>query len=87
MVRLGLEGNPIVQLYEYLNTVYFFGPGLLRDKTKDPNLKQHLHAGNPYLSIITAHIVAFIFFIRNSGKSRKNMTLRKTQVTELAVLQ
>lgn len=63
MVRLGLEGNPIVQLYEYLSTVYFFGPGLLRDKTKDPNLKQHLHAGNPYLSIITAHIVAFIYFL------------------------
>lgn len=71
MVGLGLEGSPIVQQYEYLKTVYFFGPGLLRDKTKNPNLKQHLHARNPYLSIITAHILAFFFILEIQEKVGK----------------
>lgn len=76
-IEVGLDkafGNHPVQPYEYLNTAHFFDPNLLRDKTKwkNPNLKQHLSAGNLTVIIITAHIVGVCLWLQIQEKGGKN---------------
>lgn len=76
-IEVGLDealGNHLVQPYEYLNTAHLLDLKLLRDKTKwkNPNLKQHLTAGNLTVIIITAHIVKVYLWLQIQEKEGKN---------------